>query len=348
MKLAEADQMVRTGSSARVPAPGKKFEVVKQEVAMPTGRNVLLQLKACGVCHSDSFTVDGTFPGLKYPLVPGHEIVGVVIEVGPAAKRFQKGARVGVGWHAGHCGECISCRSGDFVTCDKLETPGITRDGGYAEYATFAEEVCAVVPDLLDSTEAAPLLCAGVTTFNALRHSGAQAGDLVAILGLGGLGHLGVQFANKMGFNTVGIARGDDKAEFAHKLGALHYINSEKQDVASELNKLGGAKVVLATVTSTKAMTPVVDALSVNGRLVIVGAGFEPLDVSPLKLIGKRRSIVGWPSGTGRDAEECLAFAAQTGIRPMIERYPFDKVGDAYQRMVSGKARFRAVIEFPQ
>jgi D-arabinose 1-dehydrogenase-like Zn-dependent alcohol dehydrogenase len=272
----------------------------------------------------------------------------VVVETGPQAVRFQKGARVGVGWHGGHCGECVSCRSGDFITCENLKTPGISLDGGYAEYATFNEEVCAVVPDALDSAEAAPLVCAGVTTFNALRHSGARAGDVVAILGLGGLGHLGVQFANKMGFKTVGIARGDDKADFARKLGAAHYINSEKQDAVAELNKLGGARVVLATATATKAMTPLVDALATDGRLIIVGAGMEPLDMPPIKLLSKRLSICGWPSGTARDSEETMAFAAQTGIKPMIERFSFDKVSEAYERMMSGKARFRAVIEFPK
>jgi len=348
MTPTEAAQKVITGSVTRIPSPGKPFEVVKQEIPLPKGRQVMLKVLACGVCHSDSFTVQGTWPGLKYPLAPGHEIIGTVVEVGPDATRLKKGDRVGVGWHGGHCGECVSCRSGDFITCSKLQVPGLSCNGGYAEYVTFAEDVCAVVPAELDTLEAAPLVCAGITTFNALRHSGAKAGDVVAILGLGGLGHLGVQFANKMGFKTVAIARGDDKKEFAHKLGALHYINSEKQDAAAELNKLGGAKVVLATATSTKAMTPLVDGLAVGGRLVIVGAGMEPLDVIPIKLLGARRSICGWPSGTGKDSEECMSFAAQTGVRPMIERFPFDKAPEAYERMMSGKARFRVVLEFPK
>jgi D-arabinose 1-dehydrogenase-like Zn-dependent alcohol dehydrogenase len=348
MSPTEAAQKVKTGSVAQVPAPRKPFEVVKQEVPFPTGRQVMLKVIACGVCHSDSFTVEGTWPGLKYPQAPGHEIIGTVVEVGPEATRLKKGDRVAVGWHGGNCGECVSCRSGDFVTCSKLKTPGISINGGYAEYVNFAEDVCAAVPAELDSLEAGPLVCAGVTTFNALRHSGAKPGDVVAILGLGGLGHLGVQFANKMGFKTVGIARGDDKKDFAHKLGATHYINTEKQDAAAELNKLGGAKVVLSTVTSTKAMTPLVDGLGVDGRLVIVGAGMEPLDVIPVKLLGQRRSIAGWPSGTGKDSEECMNFAVQTGIRPMIERYPFEKVSEAYERMMSGKARFRVVLELPK
>jgi D-arabinose 1-dehydrogenase-like Zn-dependent alcohol dehydrogenase len=348
MAPTETAQQVRTGTSARVPAAGKPFEVVKQDYPLPTGRNVMLKVIACGICHSDSFPVAGTWPGLKYPIVPGHEIIGTVVEVGPDAVRFKKGDRVGVGWHGGHCLECISCRSGDFITCAKLQTPGITLAGGYAEYATFAEDVCAVVPKELDSAEAAPLVCAGVTTFNALRHSGARPGDVVAILGIGGLGHLGVQFADKMGFKTVAIARGDDKKEFAHKLGAWQYINSERQDAAEELRKVGGAKVVLATATSTKAMSPLVDGLSVDGRLLIVGAGMEPLDVPPIKLLGGRKSITGWPSGTGRDSEECMSFAAQTGIRPMIERFPFEKVAEAYDRMMSGKARFRVVLELPK
>ncbi|HEY9792952.1 MAG TPA: zinc-binding dehydrogenase, partial [Candidatus Obscuribacterales bacterium] len=257
----------------------------------------------------------------------------------------KKGDRVGVGWHGGHCAECNACRSGDFICCERLEIPGINRDGGYAEYVVFPESVCARVPDGMDSAEAAPLLCAGVTTYNSLRHAGAMPGDTVAILGLGGLGHLGVQFAAKMGFRTVGIARGSEKADFAKKLGAHHYIDSEKADAVEQLKQLGGAKVILSTVTSSRAVTPWVEGLGLNGKLVLVGADIEPLGINPVQLLGQRKSIVGWPSGTGKDSEECLEFCALTGIRPMIERFPFSKAKEAYDRMMSGKARFRAVIE---
>jgi D-arabinose 1-dehydrogenase-like Zn-dependent alcohol dehydrogenase len=345
MKTAE-QLKVRIAGAAQVPKPGSPLEMTKREVGLSSSRHVLLKVLACGICHSDSFTMGGSFPGIKYPIVPGHEIVGIVEEVGSDCQRLKVGDRVGVGWHGGHCGICASCRAGDFITCAKLDTPGLTIDGGYCEYASFPETVCAIVPDQLDSSEAAPLLCAGVTTFNSLRHAGAQPGDLVAILGVGGLGHLGVQFANKMGFNTVAIARGDDKAPFAKQLGATRYINSERQNVADELNKLGGAKVVLATVTSAKAMSAVIDGLSIDGRLVIVGADVEPLQISPVQLLRGRRSVIGWPSGTAKDSEECLEFAALSGVRPQIERFPFKKVSEAYERMISGKARFRAVIEF--
>jgi propanol-preferring alcohol dehydrogenase len=345
MKTAE-QLKVRTASAAQVTKAGSKLEINKREVGLPSSRHVLLKIQACGVCHSDSFAVEGTWPGIKFPIVPGHEIVGIVEELGSDCKRFKKGDRVGVGWHGGHCGVCPSCRRGDFITCVNLQTPGINFDGGYAEYGSFPEEVCAAVPAQLDSVEAAPLLCAGITTFNALRHSGAQPGDLVAILGLGGLGHLGVQFASKMGFNTVAIARGDDKAPFAKQLGAKHYINSERQNVSEELKKLGGAKVALATVTSAKAMNPLIDGLSIDGRLVVVGADFEPMQISPIQLISGRTSVSGWPSGTGKDSEECLEFSALMGVRPLVERFPFKSANEAYERMMSGKARFRAVIEF--
>ncbi len=332
--------------AAQIPEPNKGFKIGAVERKSPTGNEVLIKLQACGICHSDSFTVLGHWPGIVYPMTPGHEIVGIVELTGPAVERLKKGDRVGVGWHGGHCQVCSSCRSGDFVSCEKLQIPGISVHGGYAEYATFSESVCAVVPEKLSSVEAAPLMCAGVTTFNALRHAGAQAGDVVAILGVGGLGHLGVQFANKMGFHTVAIARGQDKKKLSLELGAHVYIDSESQDVAAELKKLGGAKVVLATVTSTKAMSPTVEGLATNGKLVIVGAGVEPLNVTPIQLLGARKSIMGWPSGTAKDSEECMNFCALTGIRPMLERFSFNDVEKAYELMMSGKARFRAVIEY--
>lgn len=332
--------------AAQVLEPQKSFTFASVERKTPVGNEVMIKVQSCGVCHSDSFAVHGGFPGQIYPVTPGHEIVGLVEEIGPDVKQLKKGDRVGVGWHGWHCEVCDSCRSGDFVACEKLLVPGISIQGGYAEYATFSELVCAKVPEKLTSSEAAPLMCAGVTTFNALRHAGAKPGDVVAILGVGGLGHLGVQFANKMGFYTVAIARGQDKKQMSLDLGAHVYIDSQSQDVAAELKKLGGAKVVLATVTSTAAMTPTVEGLGVGGKLVIVGAGMEPLNVSPLQLIGARKSIAGWPSGTAKDSQECMEFCALTGIRPMLEKFPFKDVAKAYELMMSGKARFRAVLEY--
>jgi D-arabinose 1-dehydrogenase-like Zn-dependent alcohol dehydrogenase len=311
----------------------------------PQGHEVLLKVQACGVCHSDSFTLEGAFPGIPYPITPGHEIVGIVEEIGTSVSRLKKGDRVGVGWHGGHCGECESCRSGDFITCKKLEIPGITKDGGYAQYAVFHENVCAMVPDDISSAEAAPLMCAGVTTYNALRHAGAMPGDVVAVLGLGGLGHLGVMFASKMGFRTVAIARGAEKGAFAHELGARKYIDSQSKDAIDQLLAIGGAKVILSTITNAEAMTPWINGLAVDGRMVLVGADMRPMQVSSISLLGQRRSVCGWPSGTAKDSEECLNFAALMGIRPMIERFPFSKANEAYERMSSGKARFRAVIE---
>jgi D-arabinose 1-dehydrogenase-like Zn-dependent alcohol dehydrogenase len=346
MSTASLEARVKTSRAAVIKAPGAEAIIEKREIRFGEDHQVLLKVQACGVCHSDSFAFNGTFPGLKYPIVPGHEIVGIVEDVGSKVERLKKGDRVGVGWAAGYCGHCESCRSGDFVACQKPEVPGITCDGGYAEYAVFPEEACAIIPEQLSSAEAAPLLCAGVTTFNALRHSVARPGDVVAVLGLGGLGHLGVQFAYKMGFHTVAIARGDEKASFAQKLGAAQYINSEKQNAAEELNKLGGAKVVLATATSSKAMSALVDGLGVGGQLLIVGADMEPLNINPIQLIMARRSVTGWPSGTAKDSEDCLRFSALTGVRPMIEKFPFEKAREAYDRMMSGKAKFRAVIEF--
>lgn len=341
----ETAKLIRAGAAVQVAQPNTALSVADRSYPAPEGHEVRLKVEACGVCHSDSFPILGHFPGIKYPIVPGHEIVGIVDEVGPRVKRLKKGDRVGVGWHGGHCNECDRCRKGDFITCQNGEIPGITRDGGYAHYAIFHETVCAPVPAEISSAEAAPLMCAGVTTYNALRHAGARPGDVVAILGLGGLGHLGVMFASKMGFKTIAIARGSDKASFANQLGAHEYIDSQSKDATEQLKKLGGATVLLSTVTNAKAMAPWVDALTVGGKMVIVGADVEPIPVSPLSLLGARRSIAGWPSGTARDSEDCLKFAALTGIRPIIEKFPFEKAGDAYERMMSGKARFRAVIE---
>lgn len=335
----------RTGRAFFVSKPDGEFAVREVQYPAPQKDQVLLKVSACGICHSDSFAVSGHFPGLKYPVCPGHEIAGVIEAVGTDVVRLSPGDSVGVGWHGGHCGECIACRSGDFIACRLLKTPGISIDGGYAQYAIFPESVCALIPDELDFADAAPLLCAGVTTFNALRHSGAKGGDVVAIIGIGGLGHLAVQFANKMGFYTVAIARGDDKAEFAGDLGAHLYINSESKDAVSKLKNIGGAKVILATAASSKAMSPWVDALTIDGKMVIVGADTEPLNISPIQLIGGRKQIMGWPSGTAKDSEECMEFAARFDIRPMIEQYPFDQAQEAYERMMSGEARFRVVLD---
>ncbi len=303
-----------------------------------------IEVQACGICHSDAFAREGTFPGIRYPIVPGHEIAGTIDAVGPGVIMWQTGQRVGVGWYGGHCGRCEPCRRGDFVTCRNLRTPGITYDGGYAEYLVAPAEALARIPDDLLAEHAAPLLCAGITTYNALRNSGARAGDLVGILGIGGLGHLGVQFAVKMGFETVAIARGRDKEALARKLGAQHDLDSAAQNVTAELTRLGGARVILATVTSAKAMSAVIDGLGVNGTLLVVGASADPVEVSPFQLIGARRSVQGWPSGTAIDSEDTLAFSALSGVRPMIETMPLERAAEAYERMMSGKARFRMVL----
>lgn len=320
------------------------FELVERDIPEPAAGQVRIKVQACGVCHSDSFTHLGSFPGIDYPRVPGHEVVGIVDKVGENVPEWRAGRRVGVGWHGGHCGHCRSCRRGDFITCTNGRIPGITYDGGYADYMIAPFEALASVPDELEAAEAAPLLCAGITTYNALRNSGARPGDLVAILGIGGLGHLGVQFSAKMGCRTVAIARGADKGPLAQELGAHHYLDSRTQDVAGELNKLGGARVILSTVTNSKAMSAAIGGLGVNGKLIVVGAAPEPLEVSPLLLIGGRRSIQGWPSGTSSDSEDTMAFSALSGIRPMIETMPLERAAEAYERMMSGAARFRMVV----
>ena len=303
-----------------------------------------IKVSACGICHSDSFTKQGTFPGLTYPRVPGHEIAGSIDVVGAGVVGWAPGQRVGVGWHGGHCGHCDSCRRGDFITCQiAAQVPGITYDGGYADYMIAPAEALARIPDDLSAVEAGPLMCAGITTFNSLRHSGAQAGDIVAILGIGGLGHLAVQFAAKMGFRTVAIARGADKAPLARRLGAQHYIDAKAQDPAAELIGLGGAKVVLATATSGKALSAVLGGLAIDGKMIIVGAA-DALEVPPLLLIGGRRSVMGWPSGTSIDSQDTMRFSAQTGVRSMNEVFPLERAAEAYERMMSGKARFRVVL----
>ena len=329
---------------AQVAKPNASLEVVERDVPEPKTREVRIKVQACGVCHSDMFTVAGAFPGIKYPRVPGHEVVGLVDAIGAEVPDWKVGMRVGIGWHGGHCGHCSSCRRGDFITCKEGKIPGISYDGGYAEYMIAPFEALASVPDDLKSEDAAPLLCAGITTFNSLRHAGASPGDLVAILGIGGLGHLGVQFAAKMGFRTVAIARGADKGPLAKKLGAHVYIDSTSQNPAEELTKLGGAKVILATVTDAKSMSSSLGGLGIDGKLVVLGASGQPIEVSPLLLIGQRRSIAGWPSGTASDSEDTMNFSVLSSIRPMVEAFPLAKAAEAYQHMMSGKARFRVVV----
>jgi D-arabinose 1-dehydrogenase-like Zn-dependent alcohol dehydrogenase len=321
------------------------LEVVEREISEPGAGQVRVKVEACGICHSDTMTKEGLWPGIHYPRVPGHEVVGTIDAIGNGVSGWTKGHRVGVGWHGGHCGYCDSCRRGDFVTCQvALQIPGIAYDGGYAEYMIAPSGALAKIPDGLSAVDAAPLMCAGVTTFNPLRNSGARPGDLVAILGIGGLGHLGIQFAAKMGFRTVAIARGMDKEPLARNLGASSYIDSTTQDPSTELLKLGGARVILATATSGKAMSAVLGGLGVNGKLVIVGAADEPLEVPAIPLILGRRSIMGWPSGSSIDSQDTLEFSALTGVRSMNEIFPLERAAEAYEHMMSGKARFRAVL----
>jgi D-arabinose 1-dehydrogenase-like Zn-dependent alcohol dehydrogenase len=329
----------------RVTSPGASFELVDEAVRDPAPGSVRIKVQACGVCHSDSFTKEGGYPGLVYPRTPGHEIAGVIDAVGQNCGPWKAGDRVGVGWHGGHCGWCESCRRGDFIACEKLQVPGISYDGGYAEYVIAPAPVLARIPGELKPEEAAPLMCAGVTTFNALRHSGARPGDLVAVQGLGGLGHLGIQFAAKFGFQTVALGRGTDKKDLALKLGARVYIDLVSQDVARELHNLGGARAIVATAPDTKGMPALVDALAVGGKVVVVGASPEPFGISSVQLIGGRKSIVGWPSGTARDSEDTLQFAAASGVRPMIEVFPLERAAEGYNQMISGKVRFRSVLK---
>jgi D-arabinose 1-dehydrogenase-like Zn-dependent alcohol dehydrogenase len=320
------------------------FEIVERDIPQPGAGEVRIKVQACGICHSDSFTKEGLFPGLKYPRVPGHEVAGVVDAIGAGVAQWKIGDRAGVGWHGGNCGYCDSCRRGDFFACrTATKITGITSDGGYGEFMIASAEAVAAIPDGLDPTEAAPLMCAGVTTFNALRNSGARGGDLIAILGIGGLGHLAVQFAAKMGFRTAAIARGADKEALAHKLGATHYIDTLTVDPAVELAKLGGARAVLATVTDSPAMAATVGGLAPNGILMVIGAG-GPLTVDPLLLLNGRQSVKGWYSGTSIDSQDGLAFSVLTGVRSMNEVMPLERVTEGYDRMISGKARFRVVL----
>src|SRR5580692_2681310 len=330
--------------AVQVARPGGPLEMVERDVPQPGPDQVRIKVQACGICHSDSAVKEGLWPGLQYPRVPGHEVVGVVDAVGAGVSQWKPGQRVGVGWHGGNCGLCDACRNGDFFGCTvALLITGISFDGGYGEYMVAPSIALALVPEDLSPVEAAPLMCAGITTYNALRNTQARPGDLVAVLGLGGLGHLGVQYAAKMGFRTVGIARGKDKEALARKLGAQHYIDSQAQDPAAELLKLGGAKVILATVTNGDAMSALQGGLGLNGTLMVIGAA-QSMTVSPLLLLTGRRAIKGWYSGTAADSQDTLAFSVLSGVRSMNEVYPLERVAEAYERMESGKARFRVVL----
>jgi D-arabinose 1-dehydrogenase-like Zn-dependent alcohol dehydrogenase len=330
--------------AVQVSRAGGPLEFVEREIPEPGPGLVRIKVQACGICHSDSLVQEGAFPGVEHPRIPGHEVMGVIDIVGPGVNGWATGDRVGVGWNGGYCGYCDFCRRGDYFACrNTTRITGVTCDGGYAEYMLASASALARVPDALSPIEAAPLLCAGVTTFNCLRHCGAQPGDTVGILGLGGLGHLGVQFAAKMGFRTVAIARGADKGPFAKKLGAAEYIDSTAQDVAQSLRSMGGAKAVLATVTNAHAMASIIGGLSPNGTLVIIGA-VPTLEVSPLTLLSGRRAVKGWYSGTSIDSQDTLEFCVLTGVRSMNEVYPLSRASEAYERMMKGEARFRAVL----
>jgi D-arabinose 1-dehydrogenase-like Zn-dependent alcohol dehydrogenase len=329
---------------AHVPKAGADFQIVERDIPQPGPGQVRIRVQACGVCYSDVLTKTGAWPGLEYPRAPGHEVAGVIDEAGPGVTQWTRGQRVGVGWHGGHDGTCLPCRRGDFANCASLKIPGLSYDGGYQEYMLAPIEALARMPESLDAAEAAPLLCAGITTFNALRHSGALPADLVAVQGIGGLGHLGIQFAEKFGYRVAAVGRGSRNAPLAKKLGASVYIDSTQVNAAAELQKLGGARVILATAPSSKAMSSLFDGLAPNGTMVVVGAAPEPIEVTPAQLIFGRRSLRGWPSGIPTDSEDTLRFAELTGVRPMIEKYPLEKAGEAYARMMSGDAEFRVVL----
>ena len=328
----------------QVTSPNAPFELVERPIPEPTAGTVRIRVEACGICHSDSFTKEGSFPGIQYPRVPGHEVAGVIDKLGDGVLGWQPGQRVGIGWHGGHCRVCDSCRRGDFITCRNAQIPGISYDGGYADYMLAPVEALARVPDELSAVEVGPLMCAGITTYNALRHSGALPGDLVAVQGVGGLGHLGIQFASKFGYKVAAIGRGAENAALAKKLGASVYINSKATKPAEELQKLGGARVILATAPSSKAMSELVDGLGPNGKLIVIGAAFDPIEVTPIQLIMGSRTIQGWAAGTPADSEDTLRFSELTGVRPMIETFPLEQAAEAYARMLSGDAQFRVVL----
>ena len=335
---------VATMKVVQVSNPGADFEIVEREIPKPDAGHVRIKVQACGVCHSDVLTKEGLWPGIQYPRVPGHEVAGIVDEVGAGVSEWKKGQRVGVGWHGGHDNTCRECRRGDFRNCRNQKIAGISYDGGYQQYMVAPVEALVAIPESLSDVDAAPLLCAGITTYNALRHSGAFPGDLVAVQGIGGLGHLGIQFANKFGYKVAAIGRGSENAALSKKLGANVYIDSKSTNAAEALQKLGGAQVILATAPSSKAMSELIDGLGPNGKLMVIGATFDPIEVTPIQLISGSRTIQGWAAGTPADSEDTLRFAELTGVRPMIETYPLEKAAEAYARMLSGKAEFRVVL----
>jgi D-arabinose 1-dehydrogenase-like Zn-dependent alcohol dehydrogenase len=342
--MTSAAVAVATMKTAQVPAPGADFQIVERVIPQPGPGWVRIKVQACGVCHSDAFIKDGSWPGIQYPRIPGHEVAGTIDELGAGVSGWSIGQRVGVGWHGGHDNTCRWCRRGDFRNCRNLQVAGISYDGGYQEYMVAPIEALVTLPESLTDVEAAPLLCAGITTYNALRHSGALPGELVAVQGIGGLGHLGVQFASRFGYKVAAIGRGPETSGLAKKLGASVYIDSKATDAAEALQKLGGAQVILATAPSSRAMSQLVDGLGPNGKLMVVGAAFDPIQVTPVQLITGSRTLQGWASGTPADSEETLRFAELTGVRPMVETYPLEQAAQAYARMLSGKAEFRVVL----
>ncbi|PYX08544.1 MAG: alcohol dehydrogenase [Acidobacteria bacterium] len=330
--------------AAQISKPGAGFQIVEREIPEPDAGQVRIKVQACGVCHSDVLTVEGLWPGIQYPRAPGHEVAGIIDEVGDGVSEWKKGQRAGVGWHGGQDNTCRECRRGDFRNCRNVKVCGINYDGGYQQYMVAPVEALVAIPESLSDTDAAPLLCAGITTYNALRHSGAFPGDLVAVQGIGGLGHLGIQFANKFGYKVAAIGRGSENATLAKKLGASVYIDSKSTNAAEALQKLGGAQVILATAPNSKAMSELIDGLGPNGKLMVVGATFDPIEVTPPQLIFGSRTIQGWAAGTPADSEDTLRFAELSGVRPMIETYPLEKAAEAYARMMSGNAQFRVVL----
>src|SRR5688572_14656483 len=342
--MATTQVAIATMKVAQITKPGADFEVVDREIPKPGAGQVRIKVQACGVCHSDVFTKEGQWPGIQYPRVPGHEVVGIVDDVGAGVTGWNKGQRVGVGWHGGHDGTCRECRRGDFRNCRNRKVPGISYDGGYQQYLVAPTEALVAMPDGLGDVEAAPLLCAGVTTFGALRNCGARAGDLVAVIGVGGLGHLAIQFANKFGYKVAAIGRGAGSEALARELGASSYIDTASANAAEALQQLGGAQAIVATAPSSKAMSDTIDGLAPNGKLLVVGVSMDPIQVTPIQLITRARNIEGWVSGTPADAEDTLRFAEQSGVRPMIETYPLERAAEAYERMMSGKAQFRVVL----
>jgi len=330
--------------AAQISKAGGDWELVERDIPEPGPGQVRVKVEACGICHSDVLVKDGIWPGLQYPRVPGHEIAGRVDAVGGNVTAWQKGQRVGVGWHGGHCFVCEQCRRGDFAMCVNRKVTGIDFDGGYATHVIVPAAALAAIPDDLPAEEAGPFMCAGVTVFNALRNSGARAGEVVAVHGIGGLGHLGIQYARRMGFETVAINRGNDKEPLARQLGAHHYIDATAQDVVAELQKRGGAQVILATAPNAQAISALVDGLAPSGKLLVPAAPAEPLSIGVFSLINKRSSVAGWYSGTAMDSQDTLEFSALSGVHPMIEKYPLDRVADAYEQMHSGRVRFRVVL----